>query len=68
VDGYLVEPRDVDAAAAHAIEILSFPDRGRAMGVRARANARRKYCANDIIPRYEAYYRQVLAGAAAARA
>ena len=25
------------------------------------ANAQRKYCANDVIPQYEAYYRQVLA-------
>jgi L-malate glycosyltransferase len=68
VDGYLVEPRDVAAAARHAIEILSRPDRGREMGRRARDDARRKYCANDVIPRYEAYYRQVLAGVAAARA
>jgi N-acetyl-alpha-D-glucosaminyl L-malate synthase BshA len=67
VDGFLVEPRDMDAAAAHAIEILSRPDRGRAMGLQARASAKRKYCTNDIIPQYEAYYRQVLGGVAAAR-
>src|SRR5246500_1845314 len=60
IDGYLVEPRDVSAAARFAIEILSRPDRGREMGQRARADARTKYCANDIIPLYEAYYRQVL--------
>ena len=55
-------------AIAVAIEILSRPDRGREMGKRARQNAKRKYCANDIIPLYENYYRQVLSGAAAARA
>jgi L-malate glycosyltransferase len=68
VDGYLVDPRDVGAAARYAIEILSLPDRGREMGRRARRDAQRKYCASDIIPRYEAYYRQVLAAVATARA
>jgi N-acetyl-alpha-D-glucosaminyl L-malate synthase BshA len=67
VDGYLVAPRDVVAAAKHAIRILSSPDRGREMGQKARINARRKYCANDVIPLYEAYYQKVL-GAASARA
>jgi hypothetical protein len=30
------------------------------MGRLARINARKKYCANDIIPIYEAFYRKVL--------
>ncbi|PYU11157.1 MAG: N-acetyl-alpha-D-glucosaminyl L-malate synthase BshA [Acidobacteria bacterium] len=68
VDGYLVEPRDVAAAAKFAIEILSRSDRGREMGQRARINARRKYCAEDIIPRYEAYYQRVIQEAGAASA
>jgi L-malate glycosyltransferase len=68
VDGYLVEPRDVTAAAKFAIEILSRADRGREMGQLARINAKRKYCANDVIPQYEAYYRKVLEESAAARA
>jgi L-malate glycosyltransferase len=60
VDGYLFEPRDVDAAAKYALEILTRPDRGRLMGEMARANARRRYCSNDIIPLYEDYYRKIL--------
>jgi N-acetyl-alpha-D-glucosaminyl L-malate synthase BshA len=67
VDGYLVAPRDVAAAAGFALEILTGPDRGREMGVRARLNARKKYCANDIIPIYEAYYQRVLDSVAAAK-
>ncbi len=67
-DGFLVAPRDVAAAAKFAIDILSRGDRGREMGARARVNARKKYCANDVIPRYEAYYRRVLESASAARA
>jgi L-malate glycosyltransferase len=65
-DGYLFEPRDVESGARFALEILTRPDRGRAMGEMARANARRRYCSNDIIPRYEAYYQKVLDSAGAA--
>jgi len=57
----------VRAAARHAIEILSRADRGREMGRRARVNARKKYCANDVIPLYEAYYRRILEQSSAAR-
>jgi glycosyltransferase involved in cell wall biosynthesis len=60
VDGYLIPPHDVAAGAKYALEILKSPDRGRAMGKRARVNAKTKYCANDVIPQYEAYYRKVL--------
>ncbi|MGH9574944.1 MAG: N-acetyl-alpha-D-glucosaminyl L-malate synthase BshA [Candidatus Acidiferrales bacterium] len=65
IDGYLVEPRDVGAAAKAVLDVLSLPDRGRAMGQMARKNARSRYCSNDIIPKYEAYYEQVLRGAGA---
>jgi L-malate glycosyltransferase len=69
VDGYLVEPHDVETAARFALEILTRPDRGRSMGIQARIDARRKYCSNDVIPLYENYYRRVLeSSGAAARA
>jgi N-acetyl-alpha-D-glucosaminyl L-malate synthase BshA len=68
VDGYLVAPRDVAAAAKYALEILSRSDRGREMGKQARESAFRRYCASKIIPRYEAYYHHVLESAAAASA
>ncbi len=60
VDGYLVEPGDVKTAGKYAIELLSRADRGREMGQLARVHARKKFCANDVIPKYEAYYEQVL--------
>jgi N-acetyl-alpha-D-glucosaminyl L-malate synthase BshA len=66
VDGYLVAPHDVAAAGKYAIEILGRADRGREMGQLARVNARKKFCANDIIPQYEEYYKQVLAASSAA--
>ena len=68
VDGFLVPPRDVAAAAQHAIELLSRADRGREMGIRARESATAHYCASKIIPLYESYYQQVLRSAAAASA
>jgi N-acetyl-alpha-D-glucosaminyl L-malate synthase BshA len=60
VDGYLVEVGDVATAGKYAIDLLSRADRGREMGQRARINARKKFCANDVIPKYESYYQQVL--------
>jgi L-malate glycosyltransferase len=60
VDGFLVEPGDVEQAARYAIEILSRADRGREMGKIARINAKKKYCSKDVIPAYENYYRRVL--------
>ncbi len=60
VDGFLVEPGDVKEAARYAIELLSRADRGREMGKIARLNAKKNFCANDVIPAYEAYYRRVL--------
>src|SRR5277367_334028 len=63
VDGYLIPPHDVETGAERALEILTRPDRGRSMGRKARENARAKYCANDVIPMYEAYYRAVLQAA-----
>ncbi len=68
VDGYLVEPGDVKEASRYALEILSRADRGREMGHQARIDAKSKFCANDVIPRYEEYYRRVLSESRAARA
>jgi hypothetical protein len=31
------------------------------MGKLARVNAKARYCSNDVIPLYEAYYKKVLA-------
>jgi N-acetyl-alpha-D-glucosaminyl L-malate synthase BshA len=68
VDGFLVEPGDVAGAAKYAIELLSRADRGREMGELARANAKKKFCANDVIPVYERYYQRVLSDTRAASA
>jgi N-acetyl-alpha-D-glucosaminyl L-malate synthase BshA len=66
VDGYLTEPGDVKLAAKYAVDMLSRADRGREMGKLARIHARKKFCANDVIPMYERYYEQVLSRQAVA--
>jgi N-acetyl-alpha-D-glucosaminyl L-malate synthase BshA len=68
VDGFLVEPQDVAAAARYAIDLLSRADRGREMGKLARASAKKKFCANDVIPAYERYYQRILSESRAATA
>jgi N-acetyl-alpha-D-glucosaminyl L-malate synthase BshA len=68
IDGYLFTPREVEVGARYALEILSQEDRGRAMGKVARVNAKKKYCANDVIPLYESYYRQVIEAVATTHA
>src|SRR5258707_11154858 len=68
VDGYLVEPEDVATAAKYAIDLLSRADRGREMGTLARINAKKKFCAKDVIPAYERYYQRVLSESRAASA
>jgi N-acetyl-alpha-D-glucosaminyl L-malate synthase BshA len=68
VDGFLVEPEDVATAARYAIDLLARADRGREMGKLARVNAKKKFCANDVIPAYEHYYQRVLSESRAASA
>ena len=53
VDEFLVEPGDGQEAVRYAIEFLSRSDCGREMGKIARINAKKKFCANDVIPAYE---------------
>jgi hypothetical protein len=47
---------------------LSPANRGREMGQRGRLNAKKKYCANDVIPQYERYYQRALEAPSASAA
>ncbi|MEZ2347954.1 N-acetyl-alpha-D-glucosaminyl L-malate synthase BshA [Terriglobus sp. RCC_193] len=62
VNGLLFPVGDVKAMAAGAIEILSDEPRQQAMAAAARKTAQDKFCTSRIIPMYERYYEQVLAG------
>ncbi len=60
VDGFLVTPRDVQAMAGRALEILTDPAKREAMGRAAREQALDRFCSEKIIPLYEQLYRRVL--------
>jgi len=60
VEGFLVEPRDVQTMAARALDILSNPERQAEMSSAARQRALRHFCSKSIIPLYEDLYRRVL--------
>jgi L-malate glycosyltransferase len=60
VDGFLVEPQNIESMAQRSLEVLSDESRRVAMGRLARLTARARFCSTRIIPMYEAYYEKVL--------
>jgi L-malate glycosyltransferase len=60
VEGFLVEPRDIESMAERSLEVLADESRRIEMGKRARATARLRFCSTKIIPQYEAYYEKIL--------
>ncbi len=61
VEGYLVEPLNVEKMAERALDVLSDEGRRREMGERGRESARRRFCSSRIIPQYEDFYHRILA-------
>jgi N-acetyl-alpha-D-glucosaminyl L-malate synthase BshA len=62
VNGLLYPVGDVEGMAAGALSLLGDPPRLNAMRVAARQTAKKRFCANLVVPRYVRYYEQVLAG------
>ncbi|MGA3211457.1 MAG: N-acetyl-alpha-D-glucosaminyl L-malate synthase BshA [Terriglobales bacterium] len=60
VNGFLAGVGEVDVMAGYVIELFSDEARLRAMGQEARKHARARFCASDIVPQYEDYYRSIL--------
>ena len=66
VSGFLHPVEDLSAMAASAVNLLTDPDlhqRVRAAGWRT---VQERFCADEVVPRYEAFYREVLTGDAVA--
>jgi N-acetyl-alpha-D-glucosaminyl L-malate synthase BshA len=59
-DGFLEEPGDIPALAARVTELVSDSALHARMAEAARRTASTRFCSDKIIPRYEAYYKQVL--------
>jgi glycosyltransferase involved in cell wall biosynthesis len=55
---------DVTAAAAGLDTLVESPELARERGERSRDRALERFSANSILPRYEALYHRVIAGAA----
>ncbi|MFY9562290.1 MAG: N-acetyl-alpha-D-glucosaminyl L-malate synthase BshA [Terriglobales bacterium] len=60
VTGFLADVGDVETMARYAIDLLGDESSLRAMGKRARDDARARFCSSKIIPLYEGFYRRVL--------
>jgi len=64
VNGLLYPVGDVEGMARGAIELLSDPNRSRIMAAAGRQVAQKNFCTTRIIPRYEAFYEQIVAASA----
>jgi len=62
VEGFLVEPRNIDIMAGRACEILANDTVRKEMGRNGRQTAISRFCSTKIIPQYERYYSRVLGG------
>jgi len=58
--GFLAEVGDVETMARYAVDILRDESALREMGKQCRTSARARFCSNEIIPKYEEFYRRVL--------
>lgn len=60
VTGFLHPPDHLAAMAASAVAILRDAERHRQMGQAARRDVVSRFCSNDIVPQYEALYRELI--------
>lgn len=65
VTGFLHPPDDVDGMALSGIALLTNPEFRARMAVAGRRVVRERFCADRIVPLYEAFYEEVLRGEAA---
>jgi N-acetyl-alpha-D-glucosaminyl L-malate synthase BshA len=61
VTGFLHEPADLDGMAASAIALLTDNSLHYRIAETACTHVRERFCVDLVVPRYEQYYRQVLA-------
>jgi L-malate glycosyltransferase len=60
VTGYATAPDALDEMAARAVQLIREPERRRTMGRAAAEMVRTHYCADRIVPLYEAAYGQAM--------
>jgi N-acetyl-alpha-D-glucosaminyl L-malate synthase BshA len=64
VTGFVCDPDDVEGMADIAVRLLRDPARRQLVGRAAAAEVRRRFCDGVVVPQYEHYYEDVLAGRA----
>ena len=64
--GFLHDPDDVEGMAASGVALLTDARHHRAVAAAGLAAVRRKFCVDAIVPKYEAFYAEVLARGPAA--
>lgn len=62
VTGFVCPPEDMECMAGRAVALLTDPDLHARVSANAASLVRTTYCADRIVPLYEAAYRRVLAG------
>jgi glycosyltransferase involved in cell wall biosynthesis len=62
VDGFLVEPRDVDAAADRLAELARDPELRERFGSAGRASALERYSVERLVDDVDRLYRALLVG------
>ncbi len=62
VTGILRPPDDVDGMSEAAIALLQKPSRRRDLATAAALDVRRRFSEEEIVPRYEQYYEEILSG------
>ena len=60
VTGFLHPPDDLHSMAESSLALLTDPDLHRRVAAAARRTVRKSFCADAIVPQYEAYYAEVL--------
>jgi len=61
VDGFLEPVGDIDAPARCVVSLRSDPALYQRVSAAARQTAQARFCSSLVIPRYEAYYQEILA-------
>jgi N-acetyl-alpha-D-glucosaminyl L-malate synthase BshA len=60
--GFLCAPEDLEGMAERGIALLTDAALARRIGREAERVVTTRYCIDEVVPRYEAYYREVLDG------
>jgi N-acetyl-alpha-D-glucosaminyl L-malate synthase BshA len=67
-DGFLHRPEDLEGMARSTLALLTDARLHHRIGVAAKQTVRTKFCAEKIVPLYEAYYEETIARAGAGTA